>query len=300
MKKMIEYYYNFKNIDLNQIGDEYCFKNNNKNYIFFSCRRSVEEMDSINKLLYNNKIYNKLVPNIFNQIVTYIDGKKYVLVEKINNYSNEKIDIDEVIKTYNINNIDNYKSILRIDWYNLWTKKIDYIVYQKEHIKGKYQIIDEYLDYYIGMAETAISYYKNTIDSLNVKNKFQYTLSHKRIKSLLKSNYYNIDNLIIDYPVRNISEYLKTIFYKDLITMDILNSIFSKLNYDEFLYRIFFARMLFPSTFLDIYEKVVNDKLNEEELIPIINKIKRYEEFLKKLYFLINKKTRIPQVDWLS
>lgn len=300
MKRMIEYYYNFKNIDLNQIGDEYYFKNDNKNYIMFFCRRSEEELDCINNLLYHNRIYNKLVPNIFNQLITYIDGKKYVLVEKINNYSNEKIDIYDVIKSFNINKIDNYNSILRTNWYYLWTKKIDYIVYQKEHIKGKYSIIEEYLDYYIGMAESAVSYYKNTIDSSNAKNRFQYILSHRRIKSLLKVNYYNIDDLIIDYPARNVSEYLKTLFYKDLITNDILNSIFSKINYDEFLYRILFARMLFPSNFFDIYEKVVNDKLREEELIPIINKINRYEEFMKNLYLLINKKARIPQVDWLS
>ena len=58
--------------------------------------------------------------------------------------------------------------------------------------------------------------------------------------------------------------------------------------------------MLFPSDFFDIYERVVNDKVSEEELMPIINKIKKYEEFLKNIFFLINKKTRIPQIDWLS
>ena len=300
MKKMIEYYYKFRNIDLNQIGEEYYFKNNGKNYILFSCRRSSIELDNINKLLSNDRIYNKIVPNIFNQFITYIDGKEYVLVEKINNYSNEKITIEEVIKKYSITNINDYKSILRNDWYDLWTKKIDYILYQKEHIRGKYPIIDEYLDYYIGMAESAISYYKNTIDSIKVDDKMMYSLSHRRIKSLLKTNYYNIDDLIIDYPVRNISEYLKTLFNKKLIDLNLLNSILSKLNYNELLYRLLYARMLFPSSFFDIYEKIVNDKLREEELIPIINNIKNYEEYLKNIFNLINKKTRIPVVDWLS
>lgn len=300
MKKMIEYYYHFKNIDLNQIGEEYYFKNNNKNYILFSCRRSALELDDINKILYKNKIYNRLVPNIFNQFITYINGKEYVLVEKINNYSNEKISLDDVIKSYNILDINNYNAILRTDWYDLWTKKIDYIIYQREHIKGNYPIIDEYLDYYIGMAESGISYYKNTIDSIKMNSKTLYSLSHRRIKSLLKANYYNIDDLIIDYPVRNISEYLKTLFYKNLIDANLLNSIFFKLNYDELLYRLLYARMLFPSSFFDIYERVVNDNLEEKELIPIINKIKNYEDFLKNIFNLINKKTRIPLVDWLS
>lgn len=300
MKKMIEYYYQFKNIDLSKVGEKYYFKSNNKNYILFLCRRSVLELENINKILYKNKLYNKLIPNIFNQFITYIKGNEYVLVEKINNYSNEKIEFEEIIKQYNIINIKNYNAILRTDWYNLWTKKIDYIVYQREHIKGKYPIIEEYLDYYIGMAECAISYYKNTIDSLKIDYNRLYSLSHRRIKSLLKTNYYDIDDLIIDYPVRNVSEYLKLLFYKELVDIKSLNTIFSKLNYDELLYRLLYSRMMFPSFFFDIYERVVNDNLHEEELIPIINKITKYEEFLKNIFFLINKKTKIPQVDWLS
>jgi hypothetical protein len=300
MKKIIEYYYSFKNIELDNIGREYSFSYNNKKYLFFACRRSVEELYSISKLLQNSDLYNKIVPNIFNQLVTTVEGKNYILVEKRNGFNSEKIELKDILLNYKIIDTKEYGSLLRINWYELWTKKIDYILYQREHIKGKYVIIDEYLDYYVGMAENAISYYKNTIDSFKNDSKDLYVLSHRRINSFFKSSYYNVDDLIIDYSVRNISEYLKTLFYKDSIEIDRLNSIMSVLNYNEFLYRLFFSRMIFPSAFFDIYERVVNDDVSEDELLPIINKTKEYESLLKNIFFLINKKNRIPQVDWLS
>ena len=299
MKKIIEYYYGFKNIELNNIGNNYYFKYDKKNYICFMCNRNIDEIESLNKILNNDKIYNKIVSNIFNQLITFTNGKKYILVEKINKYSNEKIDIEEIIKNYNIINIKEYNSLLRTNWYDLWTKKIDYISYQREHIRGKYSIIDEYLDYYIGMAEVAISYFKVTMDTF--KNKNNFVLSHKRIKSDLKFEYYNIDDLIIDYPVRTLSEYLKYLFFNNnSISIKEINDIFLNINYNEYLSRLLFARMLFPSYFFDMYEKIINDNFAEKEIIPIINNIKNYEKYLKNIFYLINKKNRIPQVDWLS
>lgn len=300
MKKMIEYYYKFKNIELSNIGEIYFFNYYNKKYILFLCRRTDVELKAINLLLNNNKIYNKIIPNTFNQLTTFIKGKKYILVEKINNYTNETIDMKDIIKEYKVIDVKDYNSLLRNNWYDLWTKKIEYIEYQREHIKNKYIIIDQYLDYYIGMAENAIGYYKITIDTFKENNKNVLTLSHRRINSILKSDYYNINDLIIDYPVRNISEYLKYKFFNDKLDNKEIISIFSNINYNELLSRLFYSRMLFPSYFFDVYEKIVNDDLPEREIIPIINKIKKYEEFLKNIFYLINKKTRIPVIDWLS
>ena len=299
MKKMIEYYYNFKNINLNNIGEEYNFEYNNKKYLLLIIRRSEEELKEMNKLLQQDKIYNKIIPNIFNQLLTFIDGKRYTLIEKTNKFTNERINIEDIIKQYNIININEYSSLLRNNWYELWTKKIDYILYQREHIKGKYIILDQYLDYYIGMAENAISYYKVTVDTLKYNNVF--TLCHRRIKSNLKSEYYNISDLIIDYPVRTLSEYLKYLFFNNnSISIKEINDIFLNINYNEYLSRLLFARMLFPSYFFDMYEKIINDNFAEKEIIPIINNIKNYEKYLKNIFYLINKKNRIPQVDWLS
>ena len=300
MKKIIEYYYRYKNIELNNIGEVYFFNYYNKKYILSICRRSDEELNEINRLLSNNKYYTKIVPNVFNQLTTFIKGKKYILVEKNNKYNNEIISINDIINQYKIVNIKDYNALLRNDWYNLWTKKIEYIEYQREHIKNKYISIDQYLDYFIGMAENAISYYKITIETFKENNQNIFVLSHKRINSLLKSDYYNINDLIIDYPVRTLSEYLKYRFYNDKINNKEITSILINTSYDEFLYRLLFSRMLFPSYFFDVYEKIVNDDLPEIEIMSIINKIKKYEKFLKNIFYLINKKSRIPAIDWLS
>ncbi len=299
MKKMIEYYYNFKNIELNTIGNEHYFNYNNKKYVFFYCRRSPHELDLLNKILIKDKKYNKIIHNIFNHPITTVGGKQYVLVQILNDYGTEKINLNDILVSYNICNINKYMVLLRVDWYSLWTKKVDYILYQKEHIRGKYKIIEQYLDYYLGMAENSISYFKKTMDTFKNYNS-TYTLSHRRIKSSLRSVFYNLDDLIIDYPVRTLSEYLKHKFFSNKVTLKDLNFIFSKVKYDEFMYRLLYARMVFPSYFFDEYEKVVNDNLSEEQLINMINRINEYEIFLKNIFYTINKKTRIPQVEWLS
>ena len=43
----------------------------------------------------------------------------------------------------------------------------------------------------------------------------------------------SLDDLIIDYPVRTLSEYLKHKFFSNKVTLKDLNFIFSKVKYDE-------------------------------------------------------------------
>ena len=57
---------------------------------------------------------------------------------------------------------------------------------------------------------------------------------------------------------------------------------------------------MFPSFYFDLYEKIVNDVVNEKEIIPILNRAKEYEEFLKYIYDFINKKESILKIDWLE
>ena len=62
---------------------------------------------------------------------------------------------------------------------------------------------------------------------------------------------------------------------------------------------MFFARLLYPSYYFDVYEEVMNKDRNEEDLVDIIKKCNSYEDFLKEAYLEISKYASIEKIDWL-
>ena len=60
------------------------------------------------------------------------------------------------------------------------------------------------------------------------------------------------------------------------------------------------ARVLFPSSYFDCYEDIINGITGEEEIISILNKIKDYEDFLVYLYNLLRETDYLIQIDFLE
>ena len=73
----------------------------------------------------------------------------------------------------------------------------------------KYPLIVDSFNYFVGFAENAISYYNN-IDNLS---NYRYYISHKVIRfDDTIQVIYNPLNIIFDYKVRDIAEYVKNSF----------------------------------------------------------------------------------------
>ena len=64
-------------------------------------------------------------------------------------------------------------------------------------------------------------------------------------------------------------------------------------------YLLFLARMIYPTYYFDIYEKIMNKSLEEEALIPIIEKNSSYEIFLKDSFLEISKYAPLERIEWL-
>ena len=60
-----------------------------------------------------------------------------------------------------------------------------------------------------------------------------------------------------------------------------------------------YARLLYPTYYFDIYEKVIEDLKEESELLDIINKVDEYELFLKEAYFELSRMHKIEQINWI-
>ena len=62
---------------------------------------------------------------------------------------------------------------------------------------------------------------------------------------------------------------------------------------------MFYARMLYPTYYFDLYEAVMNKNVSEEELVKIVKRSNEFEEFLKKTYLEISKYVKLDKIDWI-
>ena len=291
MKNNISYYYNLDISTIHQKDKNYYFKIADKKYLFLKYEDNLD-LESIYKLdvylLQFLPIY-KIILNIAGKIVTTINDNNYLLLE-INNFD-KKIDINEIIKLNNFN-IQLELPNLRMDnWYILWTKKVDYLEYQLSQIGRKYPLIRDSFNYYIGLAENAIS----LVNSVDYKN-IVLGLSHRRIKD--NFDLYNPLNIVIDIRIRDICEYFKFNFFNNI---DIKNELLLFLNYNNFDInekKLFLARMLFPTYYFDLYERIINNEVEEKEIKKIINKVDDFEKILKQIYHQFKNNQLI--IEWLD
>lgn len=285
MKNMVMYYYKLNNIKAYKIKNKNLFRDKNNIFILEPINNRRKILD-IYKEIADQKNYSKILTNINNDIFTNIYGIDYVLIEK----KDIKYDLSKEIEKVNI--IRNSAIINKPDWSILWESKLDYYEYQIAHIRGNYNYIDESVFYFIGMGETAISYIRYNI----VNNNEKIVISHKRID---ENNLYNPLNITFDYRARDISEYLKFVFFNKNMDKFNLYNFFKKINFSRDSFILLFARMLFPSYYFDLYDDIINNREAQIKVIGIIKRIKEYESFLNDIYVNISKIVEIPSVNWL-
>lgn len=289
MKNALNYYYNLNIDNIHQKNKNYYFKVNNLQYMLLECvSEEINDIYSLNVYLTKNYPFYKIILNKDNKVITIINETNYILLEINNNI--KELNLNEIIKINNIS-IVNFNKLRRDNWYTLWTNKIDYFEYQINQIGKKYPIIRESFNYYIGLAETAISLIKS------INNEGMYlSLSHKRINNAF--DLYNPLNLIIDVRIRDICEYFKFCFFENKNIFKELELFlnYNKLRYNESVY--FLARMLFPTYYFDLYEKIIANEVKEEEIKKIISKVDKYEKLLKYIY--LNFKNNNLYIEWLE
>ena len=292
MKNIIEYFYNLKIDTLHKNRNRYEFEINKNRYYLFLAYRYEKELEQIENLIKDNKNFDQIIRNINSKLMTNINGKNYLLLEK----SNKKTAIeDELLNYYKVLLPSQlYFNIDRTDWVYLWSEKIDYIEYQKIHLKGEYPLLEESINYFIGMAENAIMYVRNCFKEDN--NLDDIVLSHKRI---ISKEFNSPINLIVDHRSRDISEYLKYLFFTNDYDYIKINQYLQKLNLNSYMYKLLYGRMLFPTFYFDKYDDIVNKNKSEKEILTILKKVEAYEDFLKNIYLIINQNTAIKKVDWL-
>lgn len=299
MLDYINYFYNLYPPLLNKENENYVFFVGNEKYCLTPYRRELSEIKDLvelnKRMISSNSLVHEIIINKFNEPISVISNENYVLLRV---YVNDikKIDINDIIYMLNENvDLSGLKSLLRTNWVSLWSSKVDYIEYQMGHLIKKYPFLNNTIDYYLGLCENAITYIKNL--KMFSDYKIPIGISHKRIiKDATLFDLYNPLNLIIDYKVRNIAEYLKDAFFKDEDVNYILNIVFKNFWFDKLNLSLLVARLLYPSYYFDLFEEIIDKELDENIIFPLTKKSSKYEEFID----LIIKNCNLQNLQWLS
>ena len=100
------------------------------------------------------------------------------------------------------------------------------------HILKKYPVLYNIIDYYIGLGENAIQYFKSIVPTYN--GNIEIGVCHKRINyNSTLFDLYNPLNLVIDYKVRDLSEYIKSVFFNTNNISLVINKLFNKYYFDK-------------------------------------------------------------------
>ena len=304
MEKTIEFYYGKTLHAIKKISNHYYFESEGEMFFFVPFNKAssvLNEIMQVSHELKQKKIeVHDIVMNKNGELMTIVNDVNYILL-KINGELNQKFDIFDIIKLNDRLTLQNTKTQLyRNDWASLWSSKVDYLEYQIRELGKNKRILLETFSYYIGLAENAIAYVIKTTNSFAISSLEKVTLCHSRLYyPNYKLNYMNPLNFIFDLEIRDISEYLKHMFFSDDDAFRELQIYLSRKKLSRFGYQMLYARLLYPSYYFDIFESIMNNEESEKKLLRIVDRVNEYESFLKNVFYELERYSMMEQIDWL-
>ena len=295
MKNFIEYFYNIKIDKIFYEKNCYFFTYNGYTYKLYALTREydVNFLLYINQKMLNNTLVSEIILNRNKEIVSVYNVNKFILIKIFVNV-NKNISLSEILF------LNNYLSSkkLNVNWGQLWEKKIDYLEELINENGKKYPLIVNSFNYFVGMTENAISYY----NSISIGEDINYVISHRSIKigDTIES-LYNPLNIILDYRVRDMAEYIKISFFRNnkLIFKEIQEYLISN-NLSLVEVQLLVARLLYPSFYFDMYDDIMIDNQEEKILTFILANLDNYEIYLSNVIELIRQRYNVDEIAWLK
>ncbi|MDO4394818.1 MAG: hypothetical protein Q4C23_02410 [Mycoplasmatota bacterium] len=295
MKNFIEYFYNMRIDKIKYEDKSYSFVYNGylyKMYIYDNYG-NVNFLLEVNKKLIGNTLMSEIISNRNGEIISINNNIPYILIRIYAN-GNKVISLEEI--SYLANSL--YKDKIQINWGNLWSRKIDYLEDLINENGKKYPIIVDSFNYFVGMAENAISYYNNIV----LENDYKYVVSHKVIRfDDTVEALYNPLNIIFDYRVRDVAEYLKNSFFRNNYNVYYeLDNYLKNSNLSLSEVKLLVARLLYPSFYFDMYEDIIIDGKEEKIILEVVTRLNEYEIYLSQIIDYLRKVYGVDDVLWLK
>ena len=256
--------------------EKYFFYNNTKYYIVENIK-DINFVDNLfnltNRLYYNNLTINTFILNNENKYLTNKDGNNICILKVNNMESNYTLDYINKFESFNCNLAD-------YDIVNDWKKTVDNLEKEMIEYNKEFPIIQNSINYFIGMAENAISLLNNYKKEIINNNN---SIGHK-IK-LTNTNLDNPFNFIKTNRMYDLSNYIQYKFYTN------------KNDYEAI---FLFSNLLFPKFYFDMVVDILNNIVNEEKLNVFINNIKNYKELLIYVQKRLKNVKEIQLISWIS
>lgn len=301
MKETIRYYYNIYPNKIEMIDNGCYFYFNSIKYYFIKTNRAKEEIDflvNISNDLYNNNILVDTFVMNKDKLFYVVNLEETYVMLRVNSLENNVYTIQDTL-LFDNSLISNNPRNLSTDWATLWMKKIDDYEIEISEFNTDYPLIQCTFDYYVGLAENAVSYF---IDSFNEEDvgTSRVTINHKRVSSVIYTGQiYNPLTFTFDYEVRDLAEYIKSCFFDNKLDYEEIERVLRFNNYSRCSLRFLYSRLMYPSYYFDMIEKILIGDEDEDKLNIFIERIEDYQDMLTTMYDIINKITNIPIVQWL-
>jgi len=296
MNNFIEYFYGIKVDKVIYNNKYYSFIYNGyvyRLYVYNDNRNNLKFLYDTNKRLVGNTLMSEIIVNLENEILSSYNGVSYVLL-KIYVNINKSISLEEI----SFISKSLYKENINVNWGVLWSNKIDYLEDLINENGKKYPLIVDSFNYFVGMAENAISYF----NSIVIDSNYKYVVSHKIVRwNDTVEVLYNPLNITFDYRVRDVAEYIKNSFFNK--NYNIFNElvIYLRKNYLSLMeVRLLISRLLYPSFYFDMYEDILIDNKEEKIILDVVSKLDEYEDYLNKVISFFKMNYDVYEIEWIK
>lgn len=272
MENILNYYYQLNIIDIKKKDYYYLLTTDEyEQYIFNEIIDSNELKENLDYLNNTNVLYDLLILTKEGNITINYNDKEYALFKVRNNENLNILSFSSLITTG------------KLKWGTLWSNRVDYYLEQIAEVVEQKEI--KYaMDYYISLAEIAISYF-NTLSEIYNENTLTFTLSHHIVTSPIdKYMFYNPSNMCFDLSVRDIAEYIKESFFNDILTNYEILSLIDKINLNESLANYLLVRLIYPSYIFKLYDIFIETKELNKKFYEYMKKSREYETLLSTIY----------------
>lgn len=272
MENILNYYYDINVIDIKKYDYYYLIISDDKEEYLFNEIINVSELKEIIDYLNNtNMLYHLLMVTKEQNITISYNDKEYALFKVRDN------------DNLNIFSFSNLITSGKCIWSTLWSNRVDYYLEQLKEIVDINEI--KYaMDYYISLAEIAISYF-NSLEEIYKSNELTYTISHHITSSpVSKYELYNPSNMCKDLIVRDVAEYIKASFFEDILTNNEILNLIDRINLNEQLANYLLVRLIYPSYMFKIYDKYIETKEIDRKFYEYMKKSREYEHLLANIY----------------
>lgn len=272
MENILNYYYGINVVEITKYDNYYLVKTDNSLEYILSEIYNIDELKNIIDYLNNsNVLYHLLILTINSEIFFVYDDITYSLF-KVRDNTNIKMNVLDFYNLY-------AKGVC--SWSDLWSKRVDYYIEQIKEIVDSKEIKYS-MDYYISLAEIAISYFNN-MKEIYSDNLLTYSISHRDIDNNVYS-FFNPANMCVDLSIRDVAEYIKLSFFEEYLTNNDILKILDNLKFNDAMANYFLIRLIYPSYFFKIFDKYIETGKIDTKMYNYIKKTREYEYLLSLIY----------------